>query len=183
MKLLILDKNQTVVRSKLGKPFIQNPTDQEPIEGVYRLLDGYQPDYNIVIVSNQWGLENGFKTLEDTIAEMQYAMKLFPQIQDCFFCPNSEGSLCYRVWGQGETEWTEYGDLTDNGYITEFGLGVLAVGKNNYRKPKPGMLSLAMLSYSAAPDDTLFIGDRDTDKEAAEAIGIRYRDINDWLKR
>lgn len=41
------------------------------------------------------------------------------------------------------------------------------------RKPHPGMLLKAMSDYSASPEETIMIGDKDTDLMAAAAAGIR----------
>ena len=41
------------------------------------------------------------------------------------------------------------------------------------RKPGPGMLLRAMSEYSAAPDQTVMIGDKASDLDAAKAAGVR----------
>lgn len=42
------------------------------------------------------------------------------------------------------------------------------------RKPKPGLIFDAMASYAVHPHETIFIGDQDTDKRAAESAGIDF---------
>lgn len=42
------------------------------------------------------------------------------------------------------------------------------------RKPSPAMLLEAMRDLEAAPAETVFIGDATTDREAAQAAGIRF---------
>ena len=52
-----------------------------------------------------------------------------------------------------------------------------------WRKPKPGMLIELMDSLGFTPVDTLYIGDRDSDQQAAEAAGINFiwaKDFFGW---
>ncbi len=42
------------------------------------------------------------------------------------------------------------------------------------RKPAPGMLLAAMKAAEVEPAQTLMVGDRDEDREAAEAAGVRF---------
>jgi histidinol-phosphate phosphatase family protein len=44
------------------------------------------------------------------------------------------------------------------------------------RKPAPGMLERIMRYYGVPPRRTLFVGDTETDREAAEAAGAAFRD-------
>ncbi len=41
------------------------------------------------------------------------------------------------------------------------------------RKPRPGLLQRAIAHFAVPPERTLFIGDRDTDVAAADAVGCR----------
>lgn len=43
-----------------------------------------------------------------------------------------------------------------------------------WRKPHPGMLQAAMNHYTISAVDTLYVGDRDEDKQAAEAAGVTF---------
>jgi D-glycero-D-manno-heptose 1,7-bisphosphate phosphatase len=45
------------------------------------------------------------------------------------------------------------------------------------RKPKPGMLTRVLLDYELGCDSALMIGDQETDAEAAERAGIKFRRI------
>lgn len=42
------------------------------------------------------------------------------------------------------------------------------------RKPKPGLLIKAMKDHSVSSRDTVFIGDQDSDNEAADAAGVKF---------
>ncbi|MCD8489498.1 MAG: HAD hydrolase-like protein [Desertifilum sp.] len=175
-KLLILDKDQTLIRSRLGGDnYIQKPWDQAPICGWSEVLYTYlRDDYKIVIASNQGGVEKGFKSIESAILEMQYCLELFPQISEAFFCPDFAGKKCYRIWGNNSEE--EMIIYDEDSWETKHKIGI-----EQYRKPKPGMLLLAMLIHGIAKDDTIFVGDRDSDKEAAAAAGVRYYHRDEFL--
>lgn len=55
-KLLVLDKDGTLVRPKSGNTFVQHPEDQEMIEGVAEAIARYIADgWTIAIASNQGG--------------------------------------------------------------------------------------------------------------------------------
>jgi D-glycero-D-manno-heptose 1,7-bisphosphate phosphatase len=42
------------------------------------------------------------------------------------------------------------------------------------RKPNPGLILDALASFAVSPKETIFIGDQDTDKRAAESAGIHF---------
>lgn len=44
----------------------------------------------------------------------------------------------------------------------------------NWRKPEPGMLLQAMIDAGVSAEETLYIGDRDEDKKAAQAAGCAF---------
>jgi len=43
----------------------------------------------------------------------------------------------------------------------------------NCRKPKPGLLLQAISEHDLDPSDVIFVGDRDTDMQAARAAGVK----------
>jgi D-glycero-D-manno-heptose 1,7-bisphosphate phosphatase len=49
------------------------------------------------------------------------------------------------------------------------------------RKPKPLMLQRIMNIYGVYPDDTLFVGDMESDRLAALAAGCRFQWANDFF--
>ncbi len=50
------------------------------------------------------------------------------------------------------------------------------------RKPAPAMLLRIMHSYGATPDETLFVGNALTDKQAAERAGVSFAFAHDFFK-
>lgn len=53
---------------------------------------------------------------------------------------------------------------------------------NGYRKPGPGMIMEAMRNHRADPLTTVMVGDRDPDRRAAEAAGVRYYDRDEFFR-
>lgn len=165
LKLLLLDKDGTLVQPASGQKFVNEPWDQEPIPGVkdalqFAVADGWFP----VIVSNQGGVAAGHKTLENAIDEMRFCLALFPEIKEAFFCPDYEGDICWRVWGKGEKHQIQYTRLSWDVIGLDIG--------SQFRKPNPGMLKLAASLHGA--DKALMIGDRPEDEGAARNAEIRF---------
>ncbi len=53
-------------------------------------------------------------------------------------------------------------------------LNIWASVRESWRKPNPGMLLQAMKDYQVRPIDCLMIGDRDEDRQAAEAANMPF---------
>lgn len=170
--LLLLDKDGTLIRPKSGAQFVNKPWDQEPIAGVESAIARYVADgWTLAIISNQAGVAAGHKSLESAIQEMQFCLELFPAIEEAYFCPDFEGSECWRVWGNcDESHRINY---TKDWLIVQL-LGVA----DSFRKPDSGMLRLAIEQHS--PDAVLFVGDRPEDEGAARAFGVPFQWADDW---
>ncbi|BAZ39369.1 putative hydrolase, HAD-superfamily, subfamily IIIA [Calothrix sp. NIES-4101] len=173
MKLLLLDKDGTLTIPHSGKAFPEEAWDQSPILGVKEAIGRYRAKgFMPIIISNQGGVERGYKSLEECKAEMRYAMLLFPEIKEAFFCPNFAGSDCWRIWGKG----SDYEILYNADSWTVQQLDII----NQFRKPYPGMLKLACDVHGA--DEAIFVGDRKEDEQAASAAGIDFLWADDWVK-
>jgi D-glycero-D-manno-heptose 1,7-bisphosphate phosphatase len=172
-KLLLLDKDGTLVQATKGK-FVTFPWEQDPLPGATEALEKYLDDgWMACVVSNQGGVEAGHKSLESTFEEMIYCRELFPKIEEFYFCPGFQGSVCWRLWGQEEDQRIKYDkDPVD--------LMVASSLVNQFRKPKPGMIYLAM--HIHAPEQVLFVGDREEDYQAAENAGVDFLWANAWRK-
>lgn len=46
------------------------------------------------------------------------------------------------------------------------------------KKPQPGMLLELMSEFNSSPNDTIFVGDAQADRQAADAVGIEFA----WAK-
>lgn len=171
-RILCLDLDGTVRRSKSGKTFIEGPDDIEIIPGMKELIWKYndEPDWLIIYVTNQGGIAHGFKTREQAEDEIRATLDLLQREDptdgdmytpcfDYFLCPYQEGSK-----------------VEDHSFRS---LG---------RKPAYGMLVAAemlFLEEGFIPDwdNSLFVGDRPEDEGCAKAAGIPFMWAHDFLKQ
>jgi D-glycero-D-manno-heptose 1,7-bisphosphate phosphatase len=181
MKLLLTDKDGTLIAPASGAKFVNQPWDQAPLPGASEAIAKYAADgWTIAIISNQGGVAGGHKSLESAILEMQFCLKLFPQIQEAYFCPDFDGLDCWRVWGDcSPSQQICYGEKS-------FQSWELAL-KGTFRKPNAGMLRLAMAIHS--PDQVLYTGDmlianspKGEDENAALSAGIPFIAAPEFLK-
>lgn len=173
-KLLILDKDGTIVRPKSGGQFVKDPADQAIIPSAMAALS--KPEYKLtwkVIASNQGGVEAGHKTTMQAIQEMQYLMLLCPLIKCCYFAPGIEKEdACICV--------------EDGGYVAT--VSEVYKSFHSFRKPGPGMLKLAIhrvsrflgLTSDELRAKTLFVGDRPEDEQAAESAEVAFQWADQW---
>lgn len=169
MKLLLLDKDGTLVTPKSGETFVQQPWDQEPLPGAKEAVSHYhQQGWKMAIISNQGGVEKGHKSLDNCILEMRFCLELFPEIEEAYFCPDFAGINCYRVWRDDLIHYDA------DSYISwEYNL------RGQFRKPNPGMIQLAQRLH--VPDETWMVGDRSEDEEAAVSVNFMAADV--WRGR
>ena len=170
-KLLILDKDNTLVRPASGQRYVQGPTDQELISGVAEALTAYRDaGWATAIASNQAGIAARYKTLDDTIREMHFAMQL-TGIETAMFAPSYEenGGEAYLLEIVGD----------------ELRAKLIETKLSKFRKPEPGMLDTLAFRHFQHNDydesDALYAGDRDEDREAAARAGVNFLWAHDWL--
>lgn len=177
-KIAILDKDGTLVRPKSGAEFVQNPEDQELLPGVAEAVARLVAEgWDLAIATNQGGVAAGYKTLEDAIEEVKFCMNLLPQCTTAYFCPDFEGEVCWLVWTRLE------GDDEEVCQRDSIKLIYSKSRKGNYyRKPNPGMIDEILDCYEdcGQPFEAVLIGDMESDREAAEAAGIRFVDAAEW---
>ena len=168
MKLLLLDKDGTLVSPASGARFVNKPWDQAALPNALETIDRYISEgWKPIIISNQGGVIAGHKSLEDAIAEMRFALELFPSIEEAYFCPD-RGDTCWRVWAEDAIEYT----------AQDFDVANLSLA-GRFRKPDPGMLLLAY-HLEAEALELLYVGDMESDRQAAEAASIPYLDAIEW---
>lgn len=177
MKILLLDKDGTIARTKSGRPFVNKPWDQEFIEGAKEAIERYQSKgWKIAIISNQGGVIAGYKSLESTFMEMQFILELFDSRGvDAYFCPDN-GETCWRVWGDcSEDHRILYDD--SHSLVQELGIS------GQLRKPGVGMLKLAIdVANVDNYFDVLYVGDRPEDSQAAFNAKVKFMDAATWRK-
>ena len=170
-KLLLIDLDGTARETLSGQICPTYPKDQQLISRTAGLCKRLSEDnWTIAAVTNQGGCEavnpdtgKPYKTHRQTVAECKYFLDLAPWCDRVYMCPNgkmSDRDEVYRV-SRGSWMWPfskysvthEHND--DHPYYQTMG----------YRKPKPGMLELAI---------------RDQEQEEwfqARELGIRERDM------
>lgn len=170
-KLIIFDKDSTLACSKSGAKFINRPDDQILIPGTAEMLDRLKADGStIVVASNQGGVAMGHKTMSNAIDEAIYLQSLIP-VFDYVLLAHS-----YETEGFGECIKINF---TDGGLQWK----VVTNSQQRFRKPNPGMIRFAKLLVAGAGNEieTVMIGDRPEDEQAAAAAGIPFRwvwDVN-----
>ena len=103
------------------------------------------PDYKVVVVTNQAGIAKGFYTEADMRAlhrcMEERLERLGVRVDAWYFCPH-------------------HPDYT---------------GECGCRKPAPGMLLAAMRDFDAKPGDCVMYGDTEKDAQAANAACVRFQ--------
>ena len=163
-KVLCLDLDGTVRRSKSGKTFIEGPDDIELMPGILPLLKKYHQEGWILIgVSNQAGVAHGYKTYDTMGKEMEATYKL---------CWNN-GPILFDILA---TTGDPTGKVKPHLY------------RSLCRKPDYGMLAIAEYKFIRQGiypdwDNSLFVGDRPEDEECAKRAGIPFMHIDEFLKQ
>ena len=163
-KALLLDLDGTIRQSTNGK-FIKNPNDQEPIEGSIEAMEIYhQEGWTMIGITNQGGVDAGYKSLKSAIEEQLKTLEIFPWLSCIYFFPDFKGRECFRV---RKCSCVQIDDLYPE-LIEQF------------RKPNPGMIFAALRAFGEKPTDILMVGDREEDKLAAKNAGINFLDAHIW---
>ena len=165
MSLLLVDMDGTLREPLSGHQYFQHTKDQRIITGAQTAISAYKDNWIIVGISNQGGVAAGHKSMQECIKQQQYTLELLPQLKEIYFCPDFEGRKCFRVTphnvhNHSKTKWS-----------------------GQYRKPRPGMLQLAMVRYKYTPNNSLYVGDRPEDEEAAQRAGISFLSARDWIEQ
>lgn len=159
-KVLCLDLDGTVRRSKSGSTFIKGPDDIELMPGIEDKIMMYKnAGYLVFGVTNQAGIAHGFKTEELMNQELDATRELFKRdvFEGIFYASNDE-----------------------NGKVFPY----------NYRSllRKPGYGMLACIEEGCFEqdiivdwDNSLMVGDRSEDKECATNAKVKYLDISEFL--
>lgn len=182
MKLLILDKDGTLVRPASGEVFVQHPHDQELIPGVADALARYTADgWTMAIASNQGGVAAGYKTLDDAIAEMKYCLSLLnAPLKTAAFCPDNGKTIEFvsNFYDEKEGKFcSHYRKYLGDMYSSNASLC------GTFRKPNLGMIH-ALVKHCCHEDEinhVVFVGDRPEDEQAAANAGVKFMWASDWV--
>ncbi|SET89417.1 D-glycero-beta-D-manno-heptose 1,7-bisphosphate 7-phosphatase [Thalassotalea agarivorans] len=147
-KALFLDRDGIV---NIDKGYVHNIADIEFVEGIFALCKkAYQQGYKIIMVTNQSGIGRGYYSEDDFTALTEWIHAAFAQkgieVSATYFCPH------HPTKGKGK-------------YLTSC----------ECRKPAPGMLIQAKEQNNIDFLQSIYIGDKDSDMEAAQKVGIEKR--------
>jgi D-glycero-D-manno-heptose 1,7-bisphosphate phosphatase len=155
-KALFLDRDGIINREI---NYLIRKEDVVFLTGIFELTAAYQSaGYLLVIITNQAGIGRGYYSEEDFKMLTEWIHGEFRKhginIAATYHCPY------HPVNGIGE-------------YRKE----------SPDRKPNPGMILKAIDTYDIDPGSSMFLGDRDTDMQAAFRAGIGERVLYDPEKR
>jgi D-glycero-D-manno-heptose 1,7-bisphosphate phosphatase len=144
---LFLDRDGVI---NIDHAYVHRKENFHFIEGIFELVaQANKAEYWVVIVTNQAGIGRGYYTEADFHFLMDWVQEQFLRqgcrIDAVYFCPD------HPVHGIGE-------------YCKE----------STYRKPAPGMLLQAAKDLDINLKQSLMIGDKPSDMEAAQAAGIPH---------
>lgn len=143
-KLAMFDRDGTI---NVDTGHLHEPEKLELIPSTVDIMRGYtdEPDYKVVVVTNQAGIAKGLYTEADMRRLHRYMEneleKLGAHVDAWYFCPH-------------------HPDYT---------------GSCECRKPAPGMLLAAMQDFDAVCCECVMYGDKPSDEAAAEAAGVVFK--------
>lgn len=146
--LYIFDKDGTIVAACEGRP-ANTIEEQVLLPGVAeRVAQLHRDGHKLAVASNQGGVAFGYVSLEQA-RELVASAAMLIGTRDFAFCPHHPGG-------------------TDPVH------GIVC----SCRKPQPGMIIQLMLRNGMSAAETIVIGDRESDRQAALAAGVRF----EWAK-
>jgi histidinol-phosphate phosphatase family protein len=154
-RVLFLDRDGTLNRS-LGSRPPNRPGEVELLEGVTSKLHRYASmGWRIVIVTNQGGVAYGYQTESQAHATHQAVLDTLPvEVDASYLCPHHPGGTIPR-----------YAIVCPN------------------RKPAPGAILDALARFETPAGNCLFVGDRESDRQAAAAAGVPFAWAWDFFDR
>lgn len=163
-KILFLDLDGTVRETKSGKTFINQPDDQQLINGVTEVIRKYS-NWIKIGITNQGGVASGHKSIESAILEQKITLQLLPELEWIYFCPSYDGLECWKVDHENSLSIKQRS-------VDEF---------DSFRKPGAGMIKLAFHHFEFENiTEFLYVGDRPEDEQAAAAANIPFMWAHDW---
>jgi len=144
--LLLLDRDGTLNESYGTRP-PNHPSEVNLLPGVSARLHEYASmGWRIVIVTNQGGVAFGYLSEAQAHTIHQALLDALPvEVDASYLCPHHPKGTVPR-----------YAKACPN------------------RKPAPGALLDALERFGAHPQECLFVGDQDTDRQAARAAGLPF---------
>jgi len=153
-KALFLDRDGTI---NIDKGYVYKPEDFVFIDGIIDAIRTYnQNGYVVVVISNQAGIARGYYSEEDVIVLHKYVdtllLKSNARVDKWYYCPHHP----------------------------EFGIGKYKINCN-CRKPKTGLLELAISEFNIDVKQSILVGDKPWDIECGEKMGIKSIYVDKFL--
>lgn len=147
-KAVFLDRDGVI---NIDHGYLYKPEQFEFISGVFSACRHFQAlGYLLIVVTNQSGIARGYYKEEQFEHLTSWMKQKFTQeginIAGVYYCPHH----------------------------AEKGLPPYNVDCN-CRKPKPGMLTQAILDHHIDPEQSIMIGDKKSDMQAAASVGIQRK--------
>lgn len=166
-RILCLDLDGTVRRSKSDKIFIEGPEDIEIIPGMKERIWKYKDaGWVVICVTNQGGVAMGFKTRETNLEELNMTAKLLLRDGESVI----DLGFCCEGHPQGSDPSRSFRSLSRKPYYGMLVQAELAICDRNFGGPPDW-------------DNSLFIGDRPEDEECAKSAGIPFMWAHDFLNQ
>ncbi len=148
--LYIFDKDGTLVGGGPGNRPPNKPSEQHPLPGVVEKLAALRKSgHKIAIATNQGGVAWGYISLSTAYRLAHDAADKVGGVDAVAVCPYDERA---------------HGPKARPRYARP----------SRRRKPAPGMLLDLMRRLGSRPEETVYVGDDDVDRQAAEAAGVRF---------
>jgi len=149
-KALFLDRDGII---NVDHGYVYKKEEFEFVEDIFTVcIDAQNKGYDIFVITNQSGIARG-----------KYTVEQFQQ-------------LTHWMVGEFESKGIMISDVYHCPHHPDKGLGQY-LKACNCRKPEPGMIMLAANEHNIALENSVFIGDKVSDIQAAERAGIKNRII------
>lgn len=165
-KALFLDLDHTIVRPLEGRTFPKDADDWQFLPGMPQAVFPFiEAGFCIIIISNQGGIEAGHHTEEEVETKLQAVLNnvlTLYALQADDFSPADVPDLYSRAG-------FFYCPTNDKA--------------NPDRKPNPGMIHRAAEKHGIDLENSFFVGDMDSDQQAAQAAGVgKYFHVDRFLQ-
>ena len=147
-RALFLDRDGII---NIDHGYVHKIEDFDFVDGIFELCRlAAAKGYDIFVITNQAGIARGLYAVTDFEILSAWMLAQFKEqginIQEVFYCPH------HPTKG-----------------VNEFKMPCQC------RKPAPGMILQAQEKYNIDLEASIFIGDKPSDMQAAEAAGVRNR--------
>ena len=175
-RLYLFDVDGTVIRSFMREDGGADPYDRvEVLPGrveTFALLTAMS--HRVAFCTNQGGVAFGFQTrkqVRDKMVAVLDALELpvNPNVQPVLSDEKrrivANPAQCYVALRHPKAKVPE----------------LVATSEHRWRKPLGGMIRAAMADYSVTQSQTMYVGDMESDRQAANNAGVPYADAEDFF--